>query len=339
MISKVLVAAFLLPVATLTVNASEQETESKSSNNAKISDVVKKDETQKNIDQEITNARMRATLGSKSKWSIKASMSYSGGTVIRPAAEVRPDYQNSSDPSRDKPSLSSFGASVGVKYSLSERQSLTVGTGLTLNNPFHGDLTRSQMVDPRSQFSDKTINRTEVQNPYVDYTYAGKLGSDLQMYASTRYTVYTSDVMKNKLNGFGSLSTSVTLMGDFGTSGWSGGLTSGVSLSQWNGEPQVDAYKGTQSDFDFYLIPFTEYAFNDRYSFRTVFGWLAVEHLKDGPAGTDRAAVSASVPYQSMGVGISMTRDIYLYPNVQFTPFDIRAERTNVALSANINIF
>jgi len=42
---------------------------------------------------------------------------------------------------------------------------------------------------------------------------------------------------------------------------------------------------------------------------------------------------------QSVGLGISMTRNIFLYPNIQFAPDNIRADRTNIGLSANINIF
>jgi len=43
--------------------------------------------------------------------------------------------------------------------------------------------------------------------------------------------------------------------------------------------------------------------------------------------------------YQSVGLGISVTRDIFLYPNIQFIPSDIRSDRTNIAMSASINIF
>jgi hypothetical protein len=44
-------------------------------------------------------------------------------------------------------------------------------------------------------------------------------------------------------------------------------------------------------------------------------------------------------PTISTGIGFSITRDIFLYPNIQFNPEDIRADRTNLGLSANINLF
>jgi len=41
----------------------------------------------------------------------------------------------------------------------------------------------------------------------------------------------------------------------------------------------------------------------------------------------------------STGIGISLGRDVFLYPNIQFIPTDIRSDRTNVAMSANVNLF
>ena len=64
-------------------------------------------------------------------------------------------------------------------------------------------------------------------------------------------------------------------------------------------------------------------------------------HLKNIFAAKelDKSAVVASRPYQSMGIGMAVTRDIYLYPNVQFLPLDMRSDLTNVGMSANISFF
>jgi hypothetical protein len=43
--------------------------------------------------------------------------------------------------------------------------------------------------------------------------------------------------------------------------------------------------------------------------------------------------------YQSVGVGVSVTRDIFLYPNIQFLPNQIMASETNVGLTATVNVF
>ena len=42
-------------------------------------------------DEIITNKKMRAESGSKSKWSIGSALSYSGGTIETPLNEKRPE--------------------------------------------------------------------------------------------------------------------------------------------------------------------------------------------------------------------------------------------------------
>jgi hypothetical protein len=43
--------------------------------------------------------------------------------------------------------------------------------------------------------------------------------------------------------------------------------------------------------------------------------------------------------YQSIGVGIAVTRDIYVYPNVQLVPDHIASNFTNFAVATTINMF
>jgi hypothetical protein len=94
------------------------------------------------------------------------------------------------------------------------------------------------------------------------------------------------------------------------------------------------ALQAMQGDYSFGFYPFAEYVFSDRLNLRTVFRPFTFEHIRSEPFGN----VIRNVYTQSVGVGVSVTRDIYLYPNVQFVPEDFRSELTNVGLSANINI-
>jgi hypothetical protein len=83
------------------------------------------------------------------------------------------------------------------------------------------------------------------------------------------------------------------------------------------------------------LYPAAEYEINDTYNLRTVFGFQVYEQLRR----QDDSTFNKRKVYQSVGLGISVTRDVFLYPNIQFIPSDIRSDRTNVAISANINVF
>ena len=148
---------------------------------------------------------------------------------------------------------------------------------------------------------------------------------------------FTQTFYSKGFNYAGELDLTQTVLADLGSSKWSAGLQAGVSLYATNGaiSPEFAANGIVQDDYTLALYPFAEYSISDRYSFRTVFGYFVEDHVKGDQSG----ALQAETPYQSMGIGISLTRNVYLYPNVQFTPFDIRADRTNVALSANMSVF
>lgn len=327
---------FLAAIAMASTGYSQEESTSTST----IKDVVPQEQP-KDSDAEVTNARLRATMGSKSKWSIRTSFAYNGGSVESPFSEIRPDYQAGSGVD----SLSALGGSVGVNYRMQNGDSLALSTGLSIQNPFHGDLTRNAMVDPRDGRSE--VKRADVQNPSLSWGRNYKAGG-MQMQTSLAYSHSTSQSARQILKSIGGLSLSQTALMEMGTSGWTGGMSFIVAQYFYEGDAteRFNAATGVTSrprqfETGFGLYPFAEYSFNDRYSFRTVFGYFANSRYRQQAGGStgDPASVIADVPYQSMGLGISINRDVYLYPNVQFTPFDIRAERSNVALSANVNMF
>lgn len=329
---------FLAAMAMATTGFAQEE--STNTSNVKASEVVPSEQP-KDTDEEVTNARMRATMGSKSRWSIRTAFAYNGGSVQKPFDEIRPDYQAGSGVD----DLSDLGGSIGVNYRMDNGDSISVGTGLSIQNPFHGDLTRNNMIDPRDGRS--TVKRADLTNPSISWGRNYK-AAGMQMQTSVGYTHFTTQGAVDVLNGFGGVSFSQTALTEFGTSGWSGGISASVAQYFYRGDAPErfnpangQNFRPRQFETGFGLYPFAEYSFNDRYSFRTVFGYFANSRyrIQEGQSSGDPAAVNADVPYQSMGLGISVTRDVYLYPNVQFTPFDIRAERSNVAMSANVNLF
>lgn len=307
--------------------------------NVKASDMVPKEETQKDIDQEITNNKLRAELGSKSKWSVKTALSYSGGSVERPMARIRPNYQAAANTSD---SLTTLGGTVGIKYSVTKRDSISLSTGVLARNPFHGDLSRSEFDNPLK--SGRKTDRYNVSTPTIDWTRAYK-AAGMQMITSTSYSHATTTEAVRDFNQIGAISLEQTMLASFEGSGWETGLAFALSFSFYRDgiDPEfaaTPAGKGAkQDDFSYAAYPFAEYAFNDKLSFRTVFGYFNLTHYRGSGGNADQGAVDTIVPYQSVGLGYSVTRDIYLYPNIQFTPLDIRADRTNVAFSANINVF
>lgn len=91
-----------------------------------------------------------------------------------------------------------------------------------------------------------------------------------------------------------------------------------------------------QSDYGFGFEPSLQFQFSDRFALNTTWELWEFEHIRSSP---HRDVYQRNKVIQSVGLGISLTRDIYLNPNINFVPDDVRSDRTNVALSADINIF
>lgn len=309
------------------VAASAQAEEQAQNQNAntstvKASEVQNAEEKKEDIDQEITNARMRSELGSKSQWSFKSSLGYSGGSLQKPFESIRPNYRASASIE----SLTSLSGNIGVNYRVSKGGNLSAGTGVVIMDPLHGDVTKD-FEDPRK--SGKTVKRAQVSTPYMEYSH-GYRAMNMQMISSASYSHYTEEDQTDYYNLLGSASLSQTALADFGASKWQGGLS--LSLDKDIAKGSFEG-EGVRYDMGVGLFPFAEYAFNDNYSFRTVFGYFQFAKYEGS------SELIQLEPYQSVGIGISVTRDIYVYPNIQFTPKDVRDDRTNVAVSANLNLF
>lgn len=324
----------LLASTTVMAQTSSTTAPTADSSNAGTSTIkageVSKGTDRKDIDQEITNARMRAELGSKSKWSFKSSFAYSGGSIERPFAEVRPEYRGTEG--ADAPV--SLAGDIGINYRLGDAGSLSLSTGISVMTPFHGDYTNSRITDP--VHPEEKMDRFQISTPSVSWS-RGYKAAGLQMSSTASVAVATeaSDIRGKNL---ASISFQQAMIADLNTS-LSAGVYASVDVPFYSGERNADevAEYGPHRNVTLGLIPFMEYSFNDTVSLRTVFGWFYAH--KFDIAGADAAKFTLATPYQSVGVGLSVTRDVYLYPNLQFTPFDIRTERTNVAMSAIINAF
>ncbi|MDG0816608.1 hypothetical protein [Bdellovibrio svalbardensis] len=314
----------------------KETSQTTNSSSVKVTDVQKKDEQVKDIDDEITNARLRAQLGSKSRWSFKSDFGFNGGSVEKPFDAIRPNYRAGASVE----SLAVINGNVGVNYRVTEKDNLSFGTGITIMDPLHGNLAKP-VIDPRKQSEGETVSRYQISTPYLDWS-RGYKAMGMQQVSGATYSHFT-DSDSADLKSFGNLSLSQTFLADFGNSNFSGGVNVSLDYTFYNGDAKAEYTPYLQSgaimrdDYGVGLFPFAEYSISDKYSLRTVFGYFQFVHYKN--EYNNPQDLKQREPYQSVGVGISITRDIYLYPNVQFTPKDIRADRTNVALSTNINLF
>jgi hypothetical protein len=279
------------------------------------------------IDQEITNPKLRAESGSKSKFSLSGRFAYTGGAISHAFGEQRPNLAKTPG----KQVNTSLDGGFDARYRWSKHDSVTFGTSFGLMTPFQGDRnpndTQLNVYNPASGYS-----RVEVLGPIqLNYGIAADVGTSNE----SQMIDYRAGVGFNA-NALHSFQNRLTV-----------GATMNPYYSFYYNKPGEPTRAGTHLKPGYYggdtrtgwglnIYPFVEYAFSDRYSARSVFGYFNWRHLY---GDSEKYRLLQTYVYQSIGVGISVSRDIYLYPNIQFVPDNLRADFTNVALQATVNVF
>lgn len=314
----------------------DESSDSKSQTTMKLED-VKQDKVE-DIDQEITNRKMRTDAGSKSKYSLSTFLNYSGGAIKEPFSKDRPNLNN--DPVA--PAVLMTGSFNG-RYRIDAKQSLTAGIGVSMIQPFHSP-------DSGQGHSDY-IDKGELVDPRIGYNYVTKLGN-LQMINTVDAYYYTNQ-RSTEINTHSALWAGTTLLGSLGNSGkLQIGLASYVSYTHFDSDTavlkrgpragQLADVRGSQADYGLWLYPFVEYVINDTLNFRTVFRQMQFYHLRSDEAGK----LNRLAGDQSVGIGISVSRDVFLYPNFQFSTenldrnfFNNFTTASTIGMSATINMF
>ncbi len=314
---KQVLISLVLAGSMLATIANAEESQQANTSTLKTSEVQKSDEKQGDIDNEITNAKMRAESGSKSQWSMQIDMSYAGGNLEEPLGRVRPNY--SGEPGTDD--VTYLDGTIEGSYRINKNARVSFGTGISVKTPLQAN---------SEELTTSTENGgvSEVATPYISLGYSGRIAG-IQSSMSLGYSHATSNFYTNDLKYDGTFSGGYTVLFDIPNSNWQPGvsLSVGASILRASVEGVPDYSAG--------LYPFAEYAFNDTVSFRTVFRPFSYNHLQ----GQSATTFAKSMYTQSVGIGIAATRDIYLYPNMQFAPENLKPELTNVGLNVTANMF
>jgi len=297
----------------------------------KIEDAKEKKNTVSgDIDEEITNAKLRAESGSKSRWSASFSANYYGASLEKPLDKDRPN------PTRDPvPQQVRMSGDISGRFRFNKSTSVNFGTGFSLQRPL------------------QEAKRGDLSNPYVAMNYVSRIGK-VQNIATAALTIPT---MRDDLlvGTMASVAVADTMMYDFNGSPFSLGLAGEIGytfyrdmkdqLVSLQNRPAIPAGYN-QEDYGFAVYPLAEYAFSDRIQLRTVFRpWIY------GHSPFRSGFTMYKRPWtQSIGMGFAVTRDIYLYPNFQFAWETWRGDDFNwfrkntrststVGLAATVNLF
>lgn len=283
--------------------------------------VAQKTDKTDEADQLITNRQLRASTGSLSKWSMNSFWQYQAGSVSDPFNVSRPNITAAGDIA----ALHNFSGEIGARYRISAKDSLSASIGLNMAAPFHGSIDDSNAA-LKKEF-DQNAGKLTAKDPSLTYRHLERFLGNLQSVTTLSFYVYSTEFMRN--SGFrNSYGVSQNFMYEFGKSGLSaGGAVMGTAYA-FGGDADTSKRPGFVLGF----YPAIEYVINDKLNLRTVSGVWVNEFRRNG-------SEFRRIVYQSVGLGISITRDIFLYPNIQFLPGDLRAEKTNLGLNANVNLF
>lgn len=270
-------------------------------------------------DELITNRQLRASTGSLSKFSFNTTWSYSAGAVNAPFDISRPNITAAGDTA----ALQSLSADVGMRYRIDTKNSANLSVGLAMVAPFHYSI---DTQDPALQGEyDQNAHALTVNDPTITLRHLDKFWG-IQSVTQLSGNLYTAAYRRNA--GFRTgFVLSENLMYEIGKSGLSFGTFVSGTINTFGGD--VDS--GNRPAFILGFYPAIEYVVSERVNLRTVSGVWVHEFRRNG-TGFDR------IIYQSVGVGFSVTRDIFLYPNIQFLPGSLRADKTNLGFTANINL-
>lgn len=323
---QILASLILAGSLVVAVSAHAEEKQTANTSSVKVTDVQKKDETVPgDLDQEITNAKMRAESGSKSKWSVSTSLNYNGGNLETPFSAKRPNYAGVST----QDTSTSMSADIAVALRLTSRDQLRLGTGVTVKTPFQNTYEEST--------NQNGARKAAASAPYISWGRSFRAWNLQQSVGVTGS--YETNPSYTDMGYVGTGSVDYTILGEIPNSNWQPGFAVTIAYTGFSdGAVATDTASNTvdgRSDYSIGLYPFIEYAFNDRYSFRTVFRPANFDHYRNDSGDT----FYHNMWTQSVGVGIAVTRDIYLYPNFQFAPEYVQADTTNVGMSATINVF
>ena len=278
------------------------------------------------VDDLLTNNNLRALSGSKSRWSVASQFDYLGGTVNEPLSQDRPDISGASGNTLK----SDLDGAISAKYNLNPTNAILAGIGLRWIAPLAG-----------SQLTNYNGTTFDVMNPYVQYQHIYKwegIQSVLQVtdmqWTQADYTIlgYANQINVDQENmyeiGKSKLTVGASTQLQYQFFNQSGAVNTPTGFI-----PDVSAY---QSVYLFTIAPVIEYQLSSKVNLRTLVNAWTYEHYGNqaGPFSFVHDAI-----YQSVGVGISVTRDIFLYPNLQFLPGQLEADLTNVGITATINLF
>lgn len=256
---------------------------------------------------EITDAKIKADAGSLSRYSLKFNLSYYGPTFGDVSAKDQPNPDGSIGTYE-----TSIGGSLGGRFRIDKKTTISLGGGLKLVHPFHG------------------MDRTDLNNPYISYDMTNKIDG-VQMRNSFGASYITVPNYK-AVGEYAGLNYDLALAYDLGSSGYAISLDS--SLGYYLYDRDYISKDGKASRATASIFPGVKYNFSDRFNVNTS---LSISVWNPRSKSDEFALLNKTVS-QRLGVGYAYSRDIYFAPYVNFFPDRLSFDRTTINFSTSFSV-
>ncbi len=270
---------------------------------------------QGDLDKEITDIKMRAHSGSKSKYSSSFSVIYSGASLSTPGGGTKPSLGGSriAEPA-------SLSGNVGLRYRINMNDSIHFSTGLQRPQP----LQTSEVEQP-----------IQISTPRLGYNKTFGWG---ERQVSSETTLYvTTTRVRRAIGEQATAAYSFTLLNPIALSRFEVGATASVWQTMFSDNPEYQAIeiRQRQNDSGYNLTPTVQYKINDKCNVYTSIALFSYAHYRDNQHFFSYQSVDST---QSLGLGYAFTRDFYFSPSIIFEPNHLSAEKASYTLSTRFNL-
>jgi hypothetical protein len=290
---------------------------------ADLKDVQPKDSGEEN---KISNPRLSADAGARSKHSFRAVLGYSGGSLEKPFDKLRPNYM---DLEQNVLTATSLGGSLGYGYRIDATSQLRVTTSVSILTPFHN--TWENYRTNEIEYNNTKLRTFNVDGIYTEYNKTFQAGNLIHS-PSIGLSLPTSSFDRDVVGTLAGVDLGYAGVWDVEGTGFQPGLAIGYSQIFYSDGSDLDKEGRPRVNSSLGLYPSLEYQVNDLIGLRTVLGYFNYVSLR-GESTFER-----NPNYISMGVGFAPTQELWFYPNVQFNPDNARMDKTNFGFSAIINL-
>ncbi|EQC47269.1 hypothetical protein [Bacteriovorax sp. Seq25_V] len=312
----------LIMLTSLTVYTAEENTVEKKAPEA----------VTKSKEEVLENPTLKNLSGALSSFSFYSRFTYKGGALSDPMNAERPNITNSAK----KPSLQSLSGQLGMKYRISKSDNLSLQVGTYMTTPFHSSF-ESNDSSLQKEFDDNHQN-LEFDNPKLSYFKTYRLGY-LQNVSFLAFEKYTQKLYRDYGYNY-NLSFQHALALPITRAFYVAGTFSYQQAFFDKDTIYIPTYKRDISLYSYQIQRAYKASISMEYYIRQNIALRAQTDLGNYEQLRNKgfSDVDRKENQQLIAMTYFFTRDISIAPSATFIYDDIRADKTNLGLTAYFNL-